>query len=75
MSQSQKGTIAGLALGSFISMLLVLFACITMPFAATMLAPLAAFGVFLGAFSGCLVTMTWATSQHFTTHALVTEFA
>jgi hypothetical protein len=55
----QKQIIAGLAFGSFASMLLVLFSIVTIPVLAT--AGVAAIGVGLGIFSACLVTMTWAT--------------
>lgn len=59
MTYVQKQIIAGLAFGSFASMLLVLFSIVTVPVLAT--AGVAAVGVGLGIFSACLVTMTWAT--------------
>ncbi len=76
MTSQHKGTIAGLALGSFISMLLVLFAIIAMPGLADVIAPLATLGVFLGVFSATLVGMTWATgTQAFSCRFLVAELA
>jgi hypothetical protein len=65
MSNEHKGFIAGLALGSFISMLLVLFGIIAMPGLASVVAPLAAVGVFLGVLSATLIAMTWATQPAF----------
>lgn len=75
MTNEHKGTIAGVALGSFISMLLILFAIVTMPGLSAVIVPLAALGVFLGAFSGCLVTMTWATREGLTNRFMVLEVA
>lgn len=58
MTNAQQGFIAGLSLGSFISMLLILFSIICIPTLPVVM--LASVGVFMGAFSGCLVTFTWA---------------
>jgi hypothetical protein len=65
MTNEHKGFIAGLALGSFVSMLLILFSCIAVASLAPMIVPLASLGVFLGIFSASLVAMTWATQPSY----------
>jgi hypothetical protein len=75
MTTDQKGVIAGLALGSFVSMVLILFGLITMPGLVTVAVPLAALGVFLGVFSGSLVTMTWWSGEAMTSRFFVSELA
>lgn len=75
MNPNNQAIIAGLSLGSFISMLVILFAIVTMPGLASVVAPLAALGVFLGAFSASLVTMTWMTGEAVTNRFMVLEVA
>lgn len=62
MTNEHKGFIAGLALGSFVSMLLVLFSILAVPTLAAAITPLATLGVFLGVFAATLVGMSWATT-------------
>jgi hypothetical protein len=65
MTNEHKGFIAGLSLGSFISMLLILFSCIAVANLAPVIVPLASVGVFLGIFAASLIAMTWATQPNF----------
>jgi|HubBroStandDraft_3_1064219.scaffolds.fasta_scaffold155909_4 hypothetical protein len=76
MTNEHKGFIAGLALGSFISMLLILFSCIAVANLAPVIVPLASVGVFLGIFAASLIAMTWVTQPAFGTKlTLLAELA
>lgn len=76
MNRNSQATIVGLALGSFLSMLLVLFTLTAGTIAVTAVLPLAALGVFFGAFAAALVTGMWACTGHNVSSGfLVTEMA
>ncbi len=76
MRPHQVGIVAGLAFGSFINMLVILFACACVSGLSAFLVPLATFGVFLGVFAATLVVMTIYTAENVSTDGvLVTELA